>query len=160
MELCWSLIDYCSGKCTVTIEPIEALLQMARGLAFIHSKGFVHGSIKPSNILITQPTENVSSSQFKISDFGLRQFWPGSRCTINTDVKEANLLAAENYLPPEMLIQEDNQDNSTTDSDVFALGCVFFNYLTKGIHPFGNNWRIIFTRILEGTYSLEGNFLL
>ncbi|KAL3515318.1 hypothetical protein ACH5RR_022220 [Cinchona calisaya] len=38
---------------------------VARGLAYIHEKKYVHGNIKPSNILLTQEMEP------KISDFGL-----------------------------------------------------------------------------------------
>jgi serine/threonine protein kinase len=45
-------------------EEMEALKQMLEGLAFIHSRKYVHRDIKPNNILISQ------SGELKIADFG------------------------------------------------------------------------------------------
>ncbi len=56
-----------------------------------------------------------------------------------------------NYLAPEVLQvldQDQVQANKllvpqrTNASDVFALGCTFYKFLTKGHHPFGQGFRI------------------
>ncbi|WCJ17778.1 Leucine-rich repeat protein kinase family protein [Euphorbia peplus] len=59
--------------------PLEIRFKIARGiarcLAFIHEKKHVHGSIKPSNILLTPEMEPI------ISDFGLDRLVFGNKTT-------------------------------------------------------------------------------
>jgi serine/threonine protein kinase len=39
--------------------------------------------------------------------------------------------------------------HGTIQSDTFAAGCVFFYFLTRGKHPFGNSYQIIPGNILN-----------
>lgn len=66
LELCVATLDdYCKEKYTGPMpEEIDALKQMLEGLAFIHSRKYVHRDVKPNNILISQ------SGELKIADFG------------------------------------------------------------------------------------------
>lgn len=159
MELCdWTLVDYCLGLYKeITTNIVDALFQMASGLAFIHEREMIHGSIKPSNILIRKTAGDSQSVQFKISDFGIRCFWPESQCGNSRSVNEYNLLCPLYYIAAELLTSEDGiPANPSKFADAFALGCVFFNCLTKGKHPFGPHLFTIPIKITEGSYNLAG----
>ena len=61
MELCSVSLDQCFASgipCLPTNE--KFLFQLASGLEYIHSKGHVHGSIKPSNILLVSSYSDCS----------------------------------------------------------------------------------------------------
>ncbi len=79
---------------------------LAQTLSFVHSKGMVHGSIQPSNIM-------VASGVLKIADFGLARIVGAPS-------------APENYRAPENV--QDAQD------DLYAMAAVLYHLLT-GSHP-------------------------
>lgn len=91
----------------------------------------VHRDIKPENILIS------TRGQIKISDFGLCKIMSQSNLFSISGMKGTLI-----WMAPEMLNMMENFDNSRRASvkiDVFSAGCVFFVFLTRGIHPFGDN---------------------
>ena len=53
---------------------LSFIYQILRGLKYIHSAGFVHGDLKPEDILV-----NAQNCNIKISDFGLAQEVPARR---------------------------------------------------------------------------------
>ena len=130
----------------------QSLLDMARGLAHIHSNRLVHRDIKPENVLISFP-DAQDNIVLKISDFGLCKS-TNERGTFSTSRVKGTPL----FLAPEVLRSLDIgkfQDRSSLSTDVFALGCTFFYFLTKGSHPFGSS---IFAtaNIVCGNYNLSG----
>ncbi len=116
----------------------EVLYETACSVNYIHSMNLVHRDIKPDNILISCTSPVV----MKVSDFGLS--------------KTTSCQGASNYwMAPEILMFVDSNQNdlmkaerSTVKSDIFALGCVFFYFIEKGIHPFGRGL-FIMTNILQ-----------
>jgi serine/threonine protein kinase len=121
----------------------EVLQQMADGLQYIHSRNLSHGDVKPNNFLISAPTDSIPL--IKISDFGqIGRTAAGSR-----SLDESS--EALNYLAPELL--GINGTENTKASDVFSLGCAFFEFLTRGTHPFGGNHE----NILNGLSDLSSN---
>ena len=125
------------------------------GLQYVHSKNFVHCDIKPSNVLISATSANNNSNnsnqnnpqatvQLKISEFGLCK--PAS---LNGSRSLGGSRGTRNYLAPELLrlvvsssanSRPLRSSQSTSQSDVFSLGCVFFYWISAGVrHPFGSS---------------------
>lgn len=148
MQLCSVSLDQCffpegGGKVSssITMPGNERFLfQLVSGLEYIHSKSLVHGSIKPSNVLL------ISSStdpQVKLSDFGLTR----ESQTISSfkHASDCTLQHISFWLAPELLqvlLQHSSRHvtvvHCTKDSDIFAAGSVFFYFLSQGFHLFGD----------------------
>ena len=165
LELCEATIgDYCKGKYAGPMPPSEAhsLHQMTSGLAYIHIKGLVHRDIKEENVLIYKSA--TGETWLKISDFGLSKPTSASGSySLRSGVK-----GTRNFFSPELLRLADQQANfgniaherSNKSSDVFALGCLFYSYMTKGKHPFADPRGTFFipVNILDGKSDLAGEY--
>ncbi|KAK4005038.1 hypothetical protein OUZ56_006762 [Daphnia magna] len=164
LELCEGTIgDYIRGSYTGPMPPPEAdsLYQMASGLAYIHSMGLVHRDVKDDNVLIYKSTTE-EKTRLKISDFGFSKPTTAS----GTYSLKSGVKGTRHYFSPELLMLSDEQaksgildhQRSNISSDIFALGCLFYSYLTKGKHPFEDSrgFYLIPANVLEGKYNLEG----
>ncbi|CAL8117034.1 unnamed protein product [Orchesella dallaii] len=134
LELCdMTLKDWVTKKTIVDITPIEALKQITLGLEWLHAHRIVHRDLKPENILIATEVKRV-----KISDFGLSR-------KILEDRRYVSSVGAgtQGWVAPEVLEQvvreeQTKKNKFTFESDVFALGCVYYYVLTDGKHAFGD----------------------
>ena len=99
---------------------VEYGLQMCSALAFSHSHGVVHRDIKPGNFLIT------SSGRLKLGDFGLASVAASRRITA-----EGRTMGTYQYMAPEQIRGKE----ITPQTDLYSLGCVFFELLA-GRPPF------------------------
>jgi serine/threonine protein kinase len=133
------LADYISGSFNGQMpEERDSLIDMAQGVRYIHSKNLVHRDIKPGNVLIDVKDEVL----LKISDFGCSKRSYDGEFSLSSQIS-----GNPNYLAPEILRLTDSDKRSsdikmTNASDVFALGCTFYKFLTKGHHPFGQGFSI------------------
>jgi serine/threonine protein kinase len=93
------------------------IVQLTNALIHCHSKRVIHRDIKPENLLLG------TSEEIKIADFGWSAHAPTSRRT--------TLCGTLDYLPPEMIRQEDHDEFA----DVWSLGILVFELLT-GSPPF------------------------
>lgn len=121
----------------------EALRQMTSGLQYLHSKNFAHQNIKPSNVLVS------SSATLKWSDYGL--------CKQVTNKEEiVSIPKTLFWTAPELIIKptKDEKGNKMFErhvrSDIFSAGCVFFYFLSRGIHPFGTEADEVAAQIVLG----------
>ena len=102
------------------IEAIDIMKQIVSGIAKAHQLGIIHRDLKPQNILVTD------SGVAKISDFGIASMQSLAQVT-QTDV----IMGSLHYLAPELARGE----KATAQSDVYALGIVFYELL-RGEVPF------------------------
>lgn len=139
--------------------PDDVLLQLAEGLAYIHSKGLVHGTIKPENALIWvgHDEEGNKLVQMKWADFGLRiDNLEGS----GTWPRDERKFDSNCWLSPELLAGirggEQLDHSQLQASDVYSQGLVFGYFLSNGQHLFDDDDTItIPQKIIGGTIDAE-----
>ncbi|EFX83046.1 hypothetical protein DAPPUDRAFT_240627 [Daphnia pulex] len=112
----------------------KVLLQLAKGLEYIHEMGLVHRDIKPENVLISL---NSTTQQvvMKWADFGFSK-QVNERGTFTMSGVKGTL----DYFAPELLklLDDDSstenevQKRGTVKSDIFAEGLVFGYFISEG----------------------------
>ncbi|KZS12225.1 Uncharacterized protein APZ42_022291 [Daphnia magna] len=133
---------------------------MASGINYIHSKGLAHGNLNPNTVLLAYSIPR----RVKISEFGLTNSIDFSSATDSVESDDiADEPSHKNKWDPqykkflEVLSHPKywkrrstsaaSHDGSipvaTVHGDVFAAGCLFFYFLTRGSHPFGSPKQIL-----------------
>ncbi len=101
-------------------EAVDFMYQLAMGLATAHKQGIIHRDIKPQNILVK------GDGTLKITDFGIAQSEDALQLT-----KTDSVIGSIHYLAPELVRGE----GASVQSDIYALGIIFYELLTGDI-PF------------------------
>lgn len=108
------------------MDPVEAAgiaLGVARGLAYIHDIGLIHGHIRPSNILV--PPDRIA----KLQDLGI------SRNVPDSGESRKRILGNPLYMAPEQLRGAEHVDYG---ADLYALGATLY-HMVVGRPPFVAN---------------------
>ncbi|KAK4004855.1 hypothetical protein OUZ56_006580 [Daphnia magna] len=152
-----NLDDFCRGKYSGTMpDDKEAMLQMAKGLEYIHSKQMIHCNLKPQNIRISKEVP----TRLMIAVFGCcKKTGEGGYVSLSRMNETDEWIAPEVVEARQDRAEEEDvgdEDDSGEElhsvfSDIWTLGCLFFYFLTRGKHPFGNNsndinWNMSVTR--------------
>lgn len=128
--LLYMALEFVDGKGLQTHTRVQQLLPIAQvleivynvcyALDYIHTKGYLHLDIKPSNIMLTQKGE------VKLMDFGI------SRLQKESTDPEGKISGTLYYLSPEQVHSGQPLNQQT---DLYALGTVLYELLS-GCRPF------------------------
>lgn len=101
------------GALTSLHDQLTVMEQILDGVGYAHASGVVHRDLKPANIQIQK------NGQVKVMDFGLARIGESEMTRAGT------VMGTPHYMSPEQVRGE----KTSTASDVFALGSVFYEIL-------------------------------
>ncbi|MBX9951658.1 MAG: protein kinase [Candidatus Obscuribacterales bacterium] len=135
------IMDYINGKSLAQRiaekgmldagEAIPIFLHACFGLGYAHQKGVVHRDVKPSNIMLVENNGEKTEGLVKIVDFGLAKFTQKEGDSIQSLTRTGEIFGSPLYMSPEQCASQPVDERS----DIYSLGCVFFETLT-GTPPF------------------------
>lgn len=102
----------------------EVAVPLIEALAYSHSRGVIHGDIKPSNVIL-------ADDGLRLFDYGLGQPIDGLLANLPRLSRTRFKAWTTRYAAPELL----EGAEPSAASDIYALGCLLFE-LASGQHPF------------------------
>ena len=115
MEFCnlGNLSDHVLSKTPDLSERMSYMVDMARGVNYLHAQRIVHRDLKPENILLT---DQMGKTVCKIADFGV------SRVKLTKHDRFSTYIGSYAYMAPEIT----GDQEYSNEVDTFALGLLFF----------------------------------
>ena len=106
-------------------DAVRVLRGVAAGLAHMHGAGWVHGDLKPANVLLG------TDAAVWLADFGLATELEGTHAYVPP-------LGTLDHVPPEWWSQRTGADGTMVrpTADIWAFGVLAHQVLTGGLHPF------------------------
>jgi serine/threonine protein kinase len=101
---------------------VDLLVQFASALDAAHAKGLVHRDVKPANMLVTV---RDGQEHGYLTDFGIAKRSDNIGALTSTGA----VVGTVHYMAPEQV----TGDHTDARTDVYALGCVFFQMLTGSV---------------------------
>ena len=106
---------------------VYIMKQLFQGINYLHSKGICHRDLKPDNILVED--YNINGDPYvKITDFGYATIFGDDKETMDGSTR----LGTAAYMAPELI----KSDPHSEKVDIWALGVIAYNLLTKNKFPF------------------------
>ncbi len=123
MELCkhGDLVDYLQGNQAsspvTNIEKFKLMIDIAKGVEYLHSKNVIHRDIKPNNVLVTGVPAAAKLTDFDCSKF-LKEDYLTSVMTTN--------VGTQAFKAPEFFLRtDDHKLEYHRNIDVYAMGLTF-----------------------------------
>lgn len=117
---------------------LKFMIDIVKGLNYIHKKNVIHRDLKSSNIFVGDNDDLV------IGDFGLALHYISS---------DDRFTGTYSYIAPELWLSNPPKYDSFTD--IFALGCIFYElYTLKLLYP-GYDKSEIKNKILDKNYNIS-----
>ncbi|WP_329596776.1 serine/threonine-protein kinase [Streptomyces pseudovenezuelae] len=106
-------------------DALRVLRGVAAGLAHMHGAGWVHGDLKPANVLLG------ADGAVWLADFGLATELEGTHAYLPP-------LGTLDHVPPEWWSQRTGAGGTVVrpTADIWAFGVLAHQVLTGGLHPF------------------------
>ncbi|MGW2379122.1 protein kinase domain-containing protein [Streptomyces sp. NPDC001658] len=106
-------------------DAVRILRGVAVGLAHMHEAGWVHGDLKPANVLLG------ADGEVWLADFGLATELDGTHAHVPP-------IGTLDHLPPEWWSQRTGADGAVVrpTADIWAFGVLAHQVLSGGLHPF------------------------
>ena len=117
--------DYCRERQLDLKSRLRLFAQVARGVAYAHTKLVVHRDLKPANILVT------SDGQVRLLDFGIAKLLDEGEAEGAQLTEFAGRALTPAYASPEQILG----DPLTIASDVYSLGVILYELLA-GQRPY------------------------
>ncbi|MEW2632711.1 serine/threonine-protein kinase [Streptomyces sp. NPDC048389] len=116
------------GTGVTEAEGTRLFTEICEGLAHLHRSGWVHGDLKPDNVLL------MADGSVKLSDFGLATELTGTHGTHGY----APPMGTMDYLPPERWKAPlgEHGVESRPSADIWALGIMIHEVFASGVSPF------------------------
>ncbi len=124
---------------------LDVVAQVASGLAYAHEHGIVHRDIKPSNIMV------IRDGHVKITDFGIARM---ASSAVRTQT--GMVLGSPKYMSPEQVLGKDIDQRS----DIFSLGVMLYEMLTREAPFYGENVNAIMYQTLNAVPKSPGSLNL
>ena len=107
------------------VDPVPVITAICEALAHIHGRGWVHGDLKPSNVLL------MADGSVRLADFGLARELEGTHAY-------APRVGSSDFLPPEWWSERIGECGIAVRPtvDIWALGVTIHQLLTGGLYPF------------------------
>jgi len=135
----------------LSMEMIKDILRkILNGLNYLHDSNIIHRDMKPQNILIKY--KNKDNLEVRIADFGWSKLCsiiqkPNTKnLSKNIFANFLNTLVTPLYRAPEVFTGSEDYDYNI---DIWAVGCIFGEMLTRKYIFYGENEFEILSNILK-----------
>ena len=123
---------------------LQLMFLIASGVEAAHDLGIVHRDLNPRNIVMACSGQVTVP---RLVDFGVSKMPEGDGRRRNTG--QGMRLGTLGYQSPEQIQNASNVDGRT---DLFSLGCIFYELLTNRRAFDGNNNMIVWSAVISGQY--------
>ncbi|KAK7027406.1 hypothetical protein VNI00_015242 [Paramarasmius palmivorus] len=144
-----NLVEFLKTQPPETVNRIQLMHDITNGVSHLHALGIVHGDLKDVNILITP------SHRACITDIGLSRVADSQIYKLTSTATHA-VGSSTRWSAPEIILTGGPSSASTTWSDIYSVGCLFYQ-ITTGLIPFHHlsNEGMVFLAVLRGKRPLR-----
>jgi hypothetical protein len=122
------------------------VLQALQGISQAHAMGIVHRDLKPSNLYLARRKDGTTT--VKVLDFGISKSKNADALAQSPSALTSTkaMLGSPLYMSPEQLRSSKSVDQR---ADIWAIGIILYELLTRNVPFMGDNLGELFAAILE-----------
>ena len=118
---------------------IEIMTSILEGVKVLHSYGYIHRDIDPSNIMITV------NGEIKLIDYGISRSLTSNNVRYGT--AHGHMLGKVDYAAPELISGEVNKHGITTD--IYSLGILLYQLIVGSLPFIGDQASVMRAQLSE-----------